>query len=232
MEPLRLGPPGHGDGRGAGDDPFALVAGAVKRAGRGCTRVAVTAALQRMLGLRVDLADFYRRGPRPPPRSVGPPFPRDEAAAVSHRVRMRGQRHRLPAGHADPGRRAARPTRRGVRARWSTWTPRCMPFPAEDGRAEARRVASLGFSRQKALARRIIAAAAEGHWNPGEAVGRRRRGRPDRLLRLRGVGRWSGDTPCCGGWEAARLPRRRRRGTQQPPSMARIGRPLGLRRGS
>ncbi len=167
-----------------------------KRAGPG-TRPAITAALERLLGLRIDLTDFERfaaRDVRLRPlarrfRGMKPPrFPTVFECLVNG---IACQQVTLTLGIRLLGRLAEA---YGLEASGGEVPAHAFPRPEDLAGRKPEELRPLGFSRQKARALIDLACAiAEGHLDleamatePDEIV-------VDRLLRLRGVGRWTAE---------------------------------------
>ncbi len=183
----RAGPP---------DAPRLRVAVEGERVGSG-TRPAVTAALERLLGLRIDLAGFERlasRDVRLRPlarrfRGMKPPrFPTVFECLVNA---IACQQVTLTLGIRLLGRLAEA---YGLEARGGEVPARAFPRPEDLAGRSPEELRPLGFSRQKARALIDLAdAIAEGNLDletlaaePDEIVA-------DRLCRLRGVGRWTAE---------------------------------------
>jgi len=161
------------------------------------TRAAVTTALERLLGLHVDLTEFERlavhddrlgplarrfRGMKPPR------FPTvfecvvnaiaSQQVTLTLGVRLLGllaESHGLAMGGADAPVHA-------------------FPQPEDLARLKPEELRTLGFSRQKARAViELSSAIAEGHLNLEALASESDEAALDRLSRVRGVGRWTGE---------------------------------------
>lgn len=182
---------------GPPDTPRLHVAVTGEPAGPG-TRTAVTSALERLLGLRVDLAEFAQfaaRDDRIGPlarrfRGMKPPrFPTVFESVVNAiacqqitltlGIRLLGrlaEAHGLTVSGGDaPGAHA-------------------FPRPADLAKLKPEELRPLGFSRQKARAMiELAAAVSEGLLNLEALASESDETALDHLSRLRGVGRWTGE---------------------------------------
>jgi DNA-3-methyladenine glycosylase II len=181
---------------GPPETPQLRVAVEGERTGPG-TRPAVTAALERLLGLRIDLTEFERfaaRDVRLRPlarrfRGMKPPrFPTVFECLVNA---IACQQVALTLGICLLGRLAEA---FGLEASGGEAPARAFPRPEDLAGRKPEELRPLGFSRQKARALIDLACAiAEGRLDleamatePDEIV-------VDRLCRLRGVGRWTAE---------------------------------------
>ncbi len=161
------------------------------------TRAAVTTALERLLGLRVDLTEFERfaahddrlgplarrfRGMKPPR------FPTVFECVVNA---IACQQVTLTLGVRLVGRLAEA---YGLAMSGGDAPVHAFPQPEELARSKPEELRTLGFSRQKARALiELSSAIAEGHLKL-EALAYESDGAAlDRLSRVRGVGRWTGE---------------------------------------
>jgi len=161
------------------------------------TRPAVTAALERLLGLRIDLSEFeqlaardVRLGPLAKRfRGMKPPrFPTVFECLVNA---IACQQVTLTLGVRLVGRLAEA---YGLAMNGGDAPVHAFPQPEELARSKPEELRSLGFSRQKARALiELSSAIAEGHLKL-EALAYESDGAAlDRLSRVRGVGRWTGE---------------------------------------
>ena len=198
-------------------------------------RQVVRSAVDRLLGLRIDLSDWYRMAEEHQRlrrladqfRGVKPPrFPTVFETLVNA---FACQQLSLVVGLELLNRLAkACDVRRGTGERANY----AFPTPRDVARIAASRYHAIGFSRQKVhalltLARRI---------DRGE-IDVERLALEDgqralaQLRELRGVGRWTAEyRTATRSWPSAYLPGRRCRGAEESGSVARPVRPSGLRR--
>ena len=167
-----------------------------ERAGPG-TRPAVTAALERLLGLRIDLSEFERfasRDARLGPlaqrfRGMKPPrFPTVFECVVNA---IACQQVTLTLGVRLVGQLAEA---YGLAMSGGDAPVHAFPQPEELARSKPEELRTLGFSRQKARALiELSSAIAEGHLNLEALASESDGAALDRLSRVRGVGRWTGE---------------------------------------
>lgn len=161
------------------------------------TRPAVTAALERLLGLRIDLSEFeqlaardVRLGPLAKRfRGMKPPrFPTVFECVVNA---IACQQVTLTLGVRLVGRLAEA---YGLAMSGGDAPVHAFPQPEELARSKPEELRTLGFSRQKARALiELSSAIAEGHLKL-EALAYESDGAAlDRLSRVRGVGRWTAE---------------------------------------
>ena len=181
---------------GPPESPRLQIAVVGERAGPG-TRAAVTAALERLLGLRVDLTEFERfaaRDDRLGPlarrfRGMKPPrFPTVFECVVNA---IACQQVTLTLGVRLLGRLAEAS---GLAMGGGDAPVHAFPRPEELAGLKPEELRALGFSRQKARALiELSAAVAEGHLDLEALASESDEAALDRLLRVRGVGRWTGE---------------------------------------
>ncbi len=181
---------------GTPESPRLRVALAGERTGPG-TRPAVTAALERLLGLRIDLTEFERfasRDARLGPlarrfRGMKPPrFPTVFECLVNG---IACQQVSLTLGIRLLGRLAET---YGPDVGGGEVPARAFPRPEDLAGRKPEELRPLGFSRQKARALIDLAGAiAEGHLDLEAMATESDEIVVDRLCRLRGVGRWTAE---------------------------------------
>ena len=197
-----LGLGGRPGGGGGDSDRTSRSAPAPSRGGRASgpgpgTRAAVTAALERLLGLRIDLSEFERfaaRDARLGPlarrfRGMKPPrFPTVFECVVNA---IACQQVTLTLGVRLVGRLAEA---YGLAMSGGDAPVHAFPQPEELARSKPEELRTLGFSRQKARALiELSSAIAEGHLNLEALASESDGAALDRLSRVRGVGRWTGE---------------------------------------
>lgn len=181
---------------GSPESPRLHIAVVGERAGPG-TRAAVTTALERLLGLRVDLTEFERfaahddrlgplalrfRGMKPPR------FPTVFECAVNA---IACQQLTLTLGVRLLGRLAEA---YGLAMGGGDAPVHAFPLPEDLARLKPEELRTLGFSHQKARALiELSSAIAEGHLNLEALASESDGAALDRLSRVRGVGRWTGE---------------------------------------
>ena len=158
---------------------------------------AVTAALEQLLGLRIDLAAFYRLASRDAElgplaerfRGMKPPRFPSVFEGVVNSIACQQVTLTLGIQSAQPSGRGLRPRRRRGRGAGP-----CVPAAGGFGPAGPGSAAELGFSRQKGRAMIELAQiSAEGHEELEGLAALPDEEAVARLCRLRGVGRWSAE---------------------------------------
>jgi DNA-3-methyladenine glycosylase II len=181
---------------GPPESPRLRIAVVGERVGPGA-RVTVTAALERLLGLRVDLAEFERftaRDDRLGPlarrfRGMKPPrFPTVFECVVNA---IACQQVTLTLGVRLLGRLAEAS---GLAVSAENATVHAFPRPEELAGLKPEELRALGFSRQKARALiELSGAVAEGRLDLESLASESDEAALDSLSRVRGVGRWTGE---------------------------------------
>jgi DNA-3-methyladenine glycosylase II len=161
------------------------------------TESGVTAVLERLLGLKIDLAGFYRLAAKDPRlRALALPFrgmkpPRYPSVFEALVNAITCQQFTLTAGIRLLNRLV---TSYGTVYRSRNHVFHAFPRPLDLARVEMEELRKLGYSGQKArslmdLARMV----AEDGFNPEELASREDSKAMERLTALRGVGRWTAE---------------------------------------